>query len=187
MEVHLIYDNRPQPDKMILLSEEIQKQRIVLAKIWEPILSNSVVESINATHKAIVRYAKEKRLPEICIMEDDNYFPAIDGWEYFIKNKPDRFDAYMAGTYLINRPEDYSPPVIKVDGWVGNHLIIISQKYYETFLSVPDNEHIDVAQNGRGDFYVCFPFAALQRPGFSANCRVEVNYNSSLKKEWIYG
>ena len=104
-----------------------------------------------------------------------------------MKNKPKEFDVYIAGTYLINRPEDYNSPVIKVDAWVGNHLIIVSERYYDKFLSVPDNEHIDVAQNGLGDFYVCFPFAALQRPGFSSNCKVEVNYNSSLKKEWIYG
>lgn len=186
MEIHVIYDNRPLPDKMIELKEEFEDQNIVPTKIWEPVDAKSVVESINATHKAIVRYAKEKGLKEVCIIEDDLFFPGHDGWEYFLKNKPEDFDIYIAGTYYLDGPDTWKPPVVKVKAYVGNHLIIVSEKYYDKFLSVPDNSHIDTAQEGLGDFYVCFPMAALQRPGFSSNARIKVNYNTMLRSEWIH-
>lgn len=120
-------------------------------------------------------------------MEDDVRFPALDGWQYFLKNKPHDFDVYIAGSYLVDNPDSWQPPLIKVNEWVGNHCIIISEKYYDRFLNVSRETHIDTAQRGLGDFYVCFPMAATQRPGFSSNAKQKVNYNALLKPEWVYG
>lgn len=165
---------------------ELKRQGIKDFDIWPCILDKTVVSSISKSFKMIVEDAKEKGLSEVVIAEDDLSFPAQDGWEYFLKNKPDDFDIYIGGTYLLNQPDSWKGPIVKVDSYVGNHLIIIHEKYYDRFLQTPEDLHIDTAQEGKGDFYVCFPFAALQRPGFSSNSMIPVNYNSMLKQEWIY-
>ncbi len=185
MEIHVLYDNR-RIEKWEPLIQELRSQEVAPTKVWEPILEKTVVESINLSHKAIIKYAKEKGLPEVCIIEDDLMFSGNGAWDYFMRNKPLGFCIYSGGTYLINNPEEYKEPLIKVNEYVGNQLIVVSERYYDTFLSVPDNAHIDVAQSGLGDFYVCFPMVALQRPGFSANAQAKVNYNTILKPEWIY-
>jgi hypothetical protein len=166
--------------------EELQLQQMHPAKIWEPVWAKRVVESINLSHKAIVQYAKDKGLKEVCICEDDLMFTCAGAWEYFNKNKPDQFDIYVGGTYLIDNPESYAPPRIKVDEYVGNHLIVVSERYYDTFLSVPVLAHIDTVHRGLGEFYVCFPMVALQRPGHSSNVGCDVNYNKEIKPEWRY-
>lgn len=186
MEFHVLYDNRPQPDKLPPLMSELRSQGIEPSKIWEPILAKSVVESINVSFKQIIRYAKEKRLPEIAIAEDDLMFSCVGAWSYFLQNKPAHYSIYIGGNYLINEPEKYTTPHYKLNQYVGNQLIIVSEGYYDRFLSVPDNLHIDMAQKDMGEFYACFPMIALQRPGHSANAGRDVNYNSNLKPEWIY-
>lgn len=185
MIIHVIYDER-RMEKWEPLMNEFEKHRIKNFVIWRPEERKTVVESINATHKAIVRYAKESGLDEVIIAEDDLMLLGEDGWQYFLNNKPDRFDVYISGTYLIDAPENWKPPLIKVKEWVGNHLIVVHSKYFDRFLSVPDHYHIDMAQSGLGDFFVCYPMAALQRPGFSANSMTQVNYNAQLKPEWLH-
>lgn len=186
MEIHLLYDNRPQPDKLPLVMGEFERQALFLHKVWEPIAAKTVVESINLSFKQIIRYAKEKGLPEVCIMEDDIMFTSLGAWDYFLKSKPENFDIYIGGNYLIDDPDSYSPPFIKVNEYVGNQLIVVHEKYYDRFLSVPTLAHVDTIQKGLGDFYVCYPMVALQRPGFSANAGDKVNYNKEIKPEWIY-
>jgi hypothetical protein len=186
MRINVIYDDRRSDDYERLLGE-FMRQGITKYKFWNAVVDkNSVVASINASHKMIIQWAKDNNKEYVCIAEQDLSFPAKDGWQHFLKNKPDSFDIYIGGTYFVDGPQYWKPPVIKVKDYVGNHLIIVSKKYYDTFLSVPDDAHIDMAQGGLGDFYVCFPFAAIQRAGFSFNCMVDVNYNASLRKEWIY-
>jgi hypothetical protein len=166
---------------------ELFKKHDIEFELWDAIIDKkTVVESISASHKMIVQYAKDNGLSEICIAEQDLYFTCLGAWEYFISNKPAEYSIYIGGNYLINDPDKYEPPLVKVKEYVGNQLIVVAEKYYDTFLSVPDNAHIDVAQRGLGDFYVCFPMVALQRPGFSANAQTKVNYNTILKPEWIY-
>ena len=183
--LNIIFDER-RPERYYPLLGEFERQKITDFEIFPCIIRPKVLESITSSFKMIVMLAKDNGLKEVAIGEDDLMFPAEDGWEYFLRNKPEEFDVYIGGTYYINKPEEYKPPVIKVKEWVGNHCIIIHEKYYDTFLSLPDNCHCDTANSDKGDFYVCFPFAALQRPGFSANNNTIVNYNPILKPEWIH-
>lgn len=186
MRVNIIYDNR-RPEKLELLLGGLSKQGIFEYTLWPPVPDvKSVVRSINLSHKQIVQWAKEEGLKEVCIAEDDLWFPSEDGWRHFLKNKPESFDIYISGTYLIDNPDSFKPPLIKVHEYVGNHLIIVSERYYDKFLSVPERCHIDYAQAGMGAFYVCFPFAALQRPGYSFNAQEKVNYNKEIKPEWVH-
>lgn len=143
-----------------------------------------IVRSINASHKMIVQKAKEDGIKECCIAEDDLKFESENGWEWFLKNKPEVYDIYAAGSYMsFTRPQE--PGALRVECIVGFHLYFIHEKFYDSFLATKDTEHIDTAQ--KGDLYVCYPFAAIQRPGFSANNKSQVNYNAVLMPEDIYG
>ena len=187
MRVNILFDDRRIELYEVILAE-MERQRITDYRICNPILDNSIVTSINISQKQIVAEAKDLGHNECYIMEQDVWFPAEDGWQYFLNNKPKEFDIYIGGSYLVDNRIDYISPVTKVNEWVGNHCIIIHEKYYDTFLDTDENLHIDTAQAGRGDFYLCYPMAALQRPSKSANNGYElVNYNKILTKEKIYG
>jgi hypothetical protein len=171
------------------LKDELDRQRITEYELWQPVLigNASVHESINRSQKVIVRHAQSEGWKCVCIFEDDIMFPAEDGWQYFLNNIPEKYDIYMGGNYLIDNRIEYVPPLVQVKEYVGNHCIIIHENYYDTFLSVPYSLHIDQAQNGLGDFWMVYPMAALQRPGWSSNNHAQVNYNALLKEENVYG
>lgn len=177
MTINIIHDIRLL-DRYGLLIDELHRQEVYDYKIWNCIEDKgSVIRSINLSHKAIVRYAKEQWLKEIAIAEDDLQFTAPGAWEFFLKNKPEVYDLYLACSYLPLH-----------SGLVcGFHLYFISEKFYDQFLSVPDNLHIDTAMEGlKGNYVFCYPFPALQRPSWSANNREKVDYNKVLNPEDIY-
>lgn len=182
MIVNVIYDSR-RSEKWPDLMQEIHRQGIEDWQIWEPVPdSTSVIRSINLSHKQIVAWAKSKELPYVCIWEDDCFFPAKDGWEKFIESIPPwRWDIWSAGTYGLDRPITG-----KTDKLNGLHCYLINERFYDTFLSVSVDEHIDVALDGLGLYYIAYPFIALQRPGWSNNSRAFSDKNVDLAKEDIY-
>lgn len=184
--INVIHDNRVF-GRIEPLIEEFEKYGIEY-KIHEACIDKkTVLESITESFRRIIQYAKDEGLSEIIIAEDDLHFPCDGAWEYFLNNKPDEYDVYVGGSYLIHNEWEYKPTVVKVPEWVGNHLIIVHEKYYDKWLASKPDGHIDTEQRGKGDFYVCFPYAALQRPSKSANCNNQmVNYNSIVPKEFIY-
>lgn len=181
--VNVIHDSR-RLERYDPLISELKRQRIKSYEIWPCLLMPSVVSSISGSHKMIVRDAKEKGLVECCIAEDDLQFPNENGWQWFLKNKPPVYDIYAGGSYF---PFDKTGKegAFRVDEIVGFHLYMIHSRYYDTFLNTPVDKHIDTAQKSNL-MYVCYPMAAIQRPGFSSNNMAQVNYNASLKKEDIY-
>lgn len=163
--------------------DEMKSQRISY-ELWPCLIFNDVPSSINASHKMIVSDAKERGLEEVCIGEDDLYFPHKRGWEWFLKHKPDVFDIYSGGSYLpFDKPKE--PCAVRVKEIVGFHLYIIHSRYYDTFLNTDPSKHIDTEQKS-DSMFVCWPMSALQRPGFSANNKAQCNYNGILLKEDIY-
>lgn len=180
LQPQIINDPR-NPERLGPLMEQLSNQGINDAVVWEACITEPTVEaSINRSHKDIVRWAQERELEECCIMEDDVQF-INGGWKAFLASKPDSFDLYLGGAYGLNRLAEEriakESPVAELQSFQGLHFYIIHSKYYDKFLSVPDNAHIDVAQAGLGLFYVCQPMIAIQRPGFSATARKHVNYN----------
>lgn len=175
--INVIFDNIHLEDWQTLI-DEFYTQGIKEYKFWDAIIINyKPVESINASHKMIVKDAKEKRLPEVIIAEQDLQFTSPNSWKYFMKNKPKSFDLYLACTFGS----------LEHKMVCGFHLYIISEKFYDKFLSVSNKEHIDTVMDSlKGDYKFCYPFVALQRAGYSANSGCVVNYNAILKEEDIY-
>lgn len=184
--LYIINDDR-QLDRLPPLIEQCEKYGIDYEIVPACIDKKTILESITESFKRLVRFAKGTGMNEIWIAEDDLMFPSDGSWEYFVKNKPKDFDVYIGGSYLIHNEWKYEPPTVKVNEWVGNHLIVISERYYDRWLETKDFGHIDSEQRGKGEFYVCFPYAALQRPSKSANCNYQqVNYNTIVPREYIY-
>ncbi len=179
-KLNIILDSR-RTERYEPLMHELKTQKIQEYEIWPCIMVDSVIKSINLSHKMIVRDAKEKGLKEVVIAEDDLMFPSNNGWAYFLRNKPEIYDLYLAATYCMPVSNN------KVTGF---HLYVVHERFYDKFLSTPDDVHIDTEMdNLKGDYVFCYPFAALQRPGFSVNNKAQVNYNSGcgLKDEDVYG
>lgn len=159
--------------------DELKRQGITNYEIWPCKMLPSVVSSINNSHKMIVRDAMEKGEEETVICEDDLMFVAKDGWRYFLSKKPKEYDLYLAATYILP---------VESNKICGFHLYFIHSRFYEKFLSVPDTSHIDTAMDDlNGEYHFCYPFAALQRAGYSANNGMITNYNQILEDKDVYG
>lgn len=182
MQVQIIYDNTVE-DRFPHIARQLAEQNISDWRFWKPAEDrNSVIRSINLSHKQVIRWAKDEGLPEVAIFEDDVLFTAPGAWQRFLDNTPPfPFDIYLGGAYGLNRP--ITGLTDKINGF---HCYICRERFYETFLGVPDDVHIDTAMDGKGVFYVEYPFIALQRAGWSANTRAFSDKNADLSKEDIY-
>jgi len=178
MVLNVVYDNRHPEDYGRLLGEFIQ-QGITSYKFWDCIVDkDSVVKSINLSHKMIVKDAKENNYPFALVAEQDLTFTCPTSWEYFLKNKPEKYSLYLWGSYIVP---------ISNNKVCGLQLYFIDSSFYDVFLSAPDNVHIDTYMDElKGDYRYCYPFPALQRPGFSANNKAICDYNKILSEKDIY-
>ena len=185
LTIHIIYDDRNSDDYPRLLGEFIKQTVTPKYRFWNCIVNkDSVVSSINASHKMIINYAKDNKMPFVVVAEQDLEFSCDKSWEYFLGQMPKDFDIYLSCSYI----KDVNPNTSVVSNKIcGFHLYVVAEKFYDAFLSVPDNQHIDTAVGDlEGNFVFCKPFVALQRSGFSANNKAIVNYNAVLNKEDIY-
>lgn len=160
--------------------------------IWDCVEDrHSVVRSINLSHKKIVQWAKSADKDWVCIGEDDCEFPAKDGlakWAVGIDALDGDADIYLAGNYALSPADIAQRGLVKTDQITGLHCYCIYKRFYDTFLSMPEDEHIDTVLGGKGEFYTIYPIVAIQGKGWSSNQGMEVDYNTLLKG-WgsIYG
>ncbi len=178
MDINVIHDNRL-TGRLEALMNEFKEQNITDYKIWSIVEDEkSVVRSINLSHKRIVAWAKKEGLKEVCIGEDDLCFSAKGGWQHFLDNKPESFDLYLWGSYIVPLSNNCI---------CGFQLYVVAEKFYDKFLATPTDTHIDTYfDNVEGDYKYCYPFSALQKPSWSANNRAISNYNSALRPEDIW-
>ena len=169
-------------ERLVRLLNELESNNINNFELWEGTVDQySTKRGINKSHKQIVEYAKLAKWDEVLIMEDDVRFCGKDAFNYFLDNKPQDFDIYLSGIYLGEILPDNS-----VKSFSGLHCYIVHSKFYDTFLSTPDDEHIDRALANLGTYKVCNPFAAVQYNGFSSNTKKEENYDELLKSRSLY-
>lgn len=168
--VNVIYDIRHTPQDYGRLLNEFEEQGIVDYKFWDAVVlkDKPIVDSIAASHKMIVRWAKDNNISQCCVVEQDATFTSPNAWKYFLDNKPEIFDLYLWGSHTVPLQNSIV---------CGFQLYIIAEKFYDQFLAVPNNNHIDTAMcDIKGDYHFCYPFPCLQRPGYSVNNDDIVNY-----------
>lgn len=162
---------------MPTLLEQLQNQKIDDYELWQGVFLPSIKASINAAHKQIVRYAQLAEWSEVAIAEDDLIFTSPNSWRYYIDKMPLDFSIYLSMVYL---GEIYDGD--KVRNWTGLTLYTVHHSFYETFLSVPDDDHLDILLSQTdGVFVVCNPFVAKQSNGFSSNTGKDENYDDLLR------
>ena len=171
------------PERMPLLRDEMERQGIVNYTFWDSVYLPSIKASINAAHRQIVEYAKVAEFPDVLIAEDDFVGTHDDSFKYFLSKRPKDYDLYHSMIYLGDIDENN-----KVKKFTGMTMYLVSEKYYDKFLSVDPNEHIDHALSTiGGDFHVCNPFAFVQRNGFSANTGKNEVYDGLLADRQLFG
>jgi len=180
MKLNIIHGK--QSKRLPILYKELSEQEITDFEIWQGVHdSNSVVRSINLSHKQIVQNAKDLGLQKVCIAEDDIMFLHPQGYQYFLENEPQTYDMYLGGIYLGDIRKDYT-----VEYFTGMHLYIIHELFYDTFLSLPEHEHIDRALSGLGLYKVCNKFVAMQHNGVSSNTGKHEVYDKFLNNRQVF-
>lgn len=168
-------------DRLALLTSELAVQDLK-ACIWPGILDpEDPKKGISRAHKQVVAWAKKQQLSSIIIAEDDIRFTAPGAFDHFIKTMPADFDLYLGGIYYGKIKPDNT-----VEDFAGTMLYIIHERFYDTFLSVDEREHIDRGLAGKGRFVVCNPFAALQHNGYSDNKGCYMNYDIYLEDRQLF-
>lgn len=178
MELNIVNGRSERTSKVL---DELKKCGITDYKLWPGVLERSVIKSINLAHKEIVKWALENDLPEVCIAEDDFLATHPNSWKYFLEHKPPVFDMYLSSVFLGDIDEKGM-----AKEFTGMTLYIVSKRFYVKFLTTPDDEHIDHALAGLGEYYVSPKFCFIQANGFSSNtCKHEV-YDNFFQNRDLY-
>lgn len=179
--VHCIHDPL-RTDRLALLQKEIATQGMNV-RYW-PAIKDPVMgfRGISRAHKQIVRWAALEGLPEVLIMEDDCYFFAPGAFQFFLSQKPDKYDLYLGNVF--SGLEDGS----RTRDFRGMTLYFCSSRFYREFLGLPEENHIDGALAGRGEYFVCAPMVCSQTGGYSDNKKAQVDsYDHYLANYNLFG
>lgn len=169
-------------DRLINLIKELDNQLITEYLIWDGILDlENPSRGISKAHKQIVQMAKKNNLPFVLIAEDDIKFTAKGAFNYFLQSEPKDYDLYLGGIYYGNIKPDNS-----AEDFSGLTLYMIQSKFYDTFLSIPENLPLDRGLSKKGFYLVCNPFIAIQYDGYSDNKKSYQNYDMYLKGRNLY-
>lgn len=184
MTIPQIISNPARQVRVDRLHKEMKRQGVAEYKLWPSVhIANKPRRTaISIAHKAIVEWASLEGMEEVCIMEDDVWFPSDDGWKYYLENKPkDPFDQYLGG---ITRGEIKDGKTLR---YTGQFCYTISERFYSTFLGVSEDLDIDGAMSGLGTFFVCNPMSCFTYWGWSDNTGETTNINHLLMGKELYG
>jgi hypothetical protein len=164
------------------LQKEIEIQGLEV-KYWPAVKDplNRVFVAIAQAHKQIIGWAKAQGFPSVCVAEDDVSFFAPGAWAYYLSKMPEDFDLYL-GNVFHGLQEDGTA----ID-FCGLGLYVCHERFYDTFLTLPDLNHIDRSLAGKGRYVVCDPMVCTQRAGYSWNKRVWDSYDRYLVGRRLFG
>lgn len=146
-----------------------------LYRFWPGVYEKQMpFKNVADAHKNIIRNAKEKKYPCVLIAEDDLRFSSPNSLNYFIQNIPDSYDLFLGMIYtgIIQDGRITS-------GFSGLQFYSISSRFYDTFLSIPEQKHCDMwlGENcHKYEFFVSDPFICYGQSGYSDN----------FKKQWTF-
>jgi len=169
-------------ERLPRLLNELENQGIAEYEMWEGIWNiYSTAAGINAAHKQIVDYARLKKWESVIIFEDDIRFCGEGAFNHYLEKIPKDYDIYLGGIYLGDLDDKN-----RTTAFSGLHCYMVHSRFYDTFLSVPDDEHIDRALSNLGEYYVSYPFTSIQYNGKSSNTKKEENYDNLLTGRLLY-
>lgn len=147
--------------------------------------------NIACAHKRCIIHAMHNDWPYAIIMEDDVWFPHVDAWRYFLdnfKDLPQDWDIYTSGFYSASTLTPEYKNLCRVYQFCGLHCYAVSSKFYEKFLKTPPMVNIDywVTRPGQSCALTAYPFAAIQKAGFSENVGEYKDYSNLLIGKKIF-
>lgn len=160
MTVNIIHD-KDRKDRWRLLQQEIATHNLDVV-YWPAVHHHNPRTGISRAHKQIVQWARDSRLPEILIAEDDFRLTAPGAFQYYISQKPEVYDIYLGGTLFGKQDREN-----KVRRFAGTHFWMIHSRFYNTILSLNEGLNIDTAVQKKGLFYVCDPMVAIVHDSYS--------------------
>jgi len=177
--IHLPY----RIDRLILLEQEFKSENIINYKIWDGITCPGKPQTgISKAHKQVVRYALENHLPEILIGEDDLHFTVMGAFNHFLIQKPAEYDLYLGGISYGKLSNDKL-----VDDFAGLLLYMVHERFYETFLSIDEDKHLDRALKHRGRYVVCDPQPVVEHSGYSDNQKEYMDASVFFQNRNLFG
>jgi hypothetical protein len=169
-------------ERLKRLTVELSNQGIDRYTIFPGIHDRlSVKKGINLAHKSVIEYAQLAGFEEVCVLEDDIKFTHPNSFQYFLESKPDNYDLYLGGYYVSKANADKT-----LYSFSGFHIYLCHSRFYEKFLSVEEDAHIDRAMEGLGKFVVSPKIVAEQFDGKSSNTGKEEVYGHLMAGKEIY-
>lgn len=171
---------RSREERVLSICKQSKEQGFAV-RFWEGIIDErGGFAGINLSFKKIVRWAKEQGFVKVIIAEDDCVFSAPGAWQYYLDQMPEVFDIYSGGVYSGQIEGNRI-----MNGFSGNTLITVHERFYDFFLFITENDHCD-RQLGNFCFekmyIVCQPFVVTQLHGYSDNTR-----NNTTHKDYKEG
>lgn len=137
-------------------------------------------------HQRIVRFAQENNLQNIIICEDDLRFTSPNSFKYFLSQIPKSYDIFCAMTYVCTKKEG-NRLLGPFSG--GLTLFSVNQRFYETFLNINPNVHLDrflgeISPNF--EMNECPLVPAYQSGGLSDNLKQVLFYDVYLENRELF-
>lgn len=127
-------------DRYDELQIQLQSQKIADVKYWEgEVFKHSPKKGICRAHKRIVQDAKDNGDEKCVIGENDLQFTSVGAWKYFLDSVPNDFDTF-SGLVYVGDIED-NRIISQASGMTT--LYAVHERFYDFFLSIPDDCHID--------------------------------------------
>lgn len=176
---------RNREERVLSIAEQSKKHGFAV-RFWPGNYDSDKLrcQNISKAFKQIVRYAKEKKLKSITIAEDDAILTSKNAWQYYLENIPDEYDIYSGGIYSGQLNGNRI-----VNGYSGNTLITVHNKFYDFFLTADEKQDLD---NWLGNwafektYIVCLPFVVKQIGGWSDH-KKKINPLAELfEYKWKY-
>lgn len=174
-------------DRLLSIAKQAKEQKFAL-RIWPGITNDDQMppyKNINKAFRLIVQDAKDNGYEYTIIMEDDCYFHSHESFKYYIDNKPSDFDLYLGMVYSAE--VEVNNRIL--NGYSGHTLLMVHSRFYDTWLSMPEDAHCDRWCGGWAyvyKYFVCYPYVCKQLNGYSDNKRGIYSYDTYLEgKEFI--
>jgi hypothetical protein len=142
-------------------------------------------QAIHKGHRKIVQLAKDKGLGNCIIAEDDIVLSSPNAYKYFLSQIPESYDLFFgliyAGTVENNQVKNGMSGVLT--------LYSISSRFYDFFLSLDTNTHLDRELGNtayKHEYFVCNPEVVEQRGGYSFNLRQIMFYSTYMENKIMY-
>lgn len=173
-------------DREALALQQAKEQGYYL-RFWEGIENrHNRKMGICQGHKMIIRDAKENDYPFCCIAEDDISWFGKNAWEYFLNSMPEEADIYFSFVYVGDLKDNRITSLFS-----GMSCYIVYKRFYDFFLSIPDDVHIDrhLGLTSNIHKYICCDQVPCEQIGGKSDNTLTVTptYRPLLKGRKIFG